>query len=258
MRTSVLVSLVFVALALASMASVAFSMESDVREIVLVPMETPVIEYVMNIRRAEEFIERREDSGCPGSRPSAAHVCIEGVWTYFNTTVARGGIIEAAVGETEFDGSLYMAPGSVLALDGLSSTLWVKGCARLESTIKVTLSKDSVSRMRQDQKEGRKLSYDFMESQCNNVSKAIVEAIAENEECRVWTVSLESRYLLGGRYMTSLNFSSSSLRCNYWWIILISIVLITPAVILIMWAIYRLCCKRFEKRARRPTVRMSE
>lgn len=256
MRRFASAPLLWIALVLVSMAGIAIATQSERQEIVLIPAKPRVIEYASLDYHNDERIARREDTGCTGSRPGAPYVCVGGVWTYFNTTVSSGGILKISSGENDFDGSLYMAPGSVMEIEGLSAIMWVEKCARLESSLEVTLSESSVQQLHDDLKNSRSMTYDLMESDCNNITKATVKVAEAPEECRVWSVHLGSRTLIGGRQMATLTYTSSTARCNYWWIILISILLITPAVIFLMWVVYRLCCKR--QKPRRPTVRMSE
>lgn len=257
MTTLPLAPFFWVALALVCLVASSSGDQNGRIDIVLTPMKAPVIEYVTLDLYKEERASRREDKGCSLLRPGAAYVCVGGVWTYFNTTVSSGGILEVSSGESDIGGSLYMAPGSVMAVDGLSATLWVEGCARLESTVEVTLSESNVQQLHDNQKNGRSLTFDLMESECNNITAATAKVVSEPEECRVWSVTLGSRALFAGRYMATLRFTSSTARCNYWWIILISILLITPAVIFLMWVVYRLCCRTKQKR-RAPTVRINE
>lgn len=248
-----LAPLLWVALVLAFCAGCAIASENGKLDIVLIPVKPLVIELASIDFHNDERIARREDTGCTGSRPGAPYVCVSGVWTYFNSTVSSGGILEISSGENDFDGTLYMAPGSVMAIEGIGATVWVEGCARLESSLEVTLTESDVKQLHDN---GKSTTYDFMESGCNNISKARSTVAEAPEECRVWSVQLGSRPLLGGRYMATLTYTSSTARCNYWWIILISILLITPAVIFLMWVVYRICCKR--EKPRRPTVRMSD
>lgn len=204
----------------------------------------------------EKYVSRREDGGCAGTRPGANFVCVQGAWTWFNTTVSSGGTIDATGYEVNLMGSLYMASGSKLVTKGLGAGVWVEKCALLESTITFSLSKLDVDQIGRDKHTKYGAEYDLLESGCNSAAKAKAEVVSQPRECRRWKASLATRPIPNGRYILAVTFSSDHSRCNYWWIILISILLITPAVIFVLWVIYRLFCK--PKPRTRSTVRIQE
>lgn len=257
MRYSALLAVLLVlvsVVAIGSAKSLHFDKSSGTA-IILTP--TAVVEYETSSLDSERSISRREDSGCPSPRPNSNNICIKGVWTYFNTTVTSGGSLDATMYAVDLTGSLYMGPDSKLVTKGLGAGVWVQNCAQLEGTITISLSKADIEQIGRDRRTKYGSVYDILESSCSASSKAKVEVVSAPTECRRWKTSLRTRSLPRGRYMLSFAISPDHTRCNYWWIILISILLITPAVIFVLWVIYRLCCKKSKPKTR-TTVRIQE
>jgi hypothetical protein len=182
-------------------------------------------------------VNRREALDCSGAKPGEQYECMNDQWVYFETILSSGSTLPLRQDELDVEGSLYMAEGSNITLSGLVAELRTEDCAFLKSMAVITLSAEDVDRIRDAKKTKAGAKYLLVDSGCDGMKDMKVVVETAPRECRIYSAQLVHSGPFGGRFYTHIEYSWTSTRCNYWWIVLISIILITPAIIAIMYGI---------------------
>jgi len=137
-----------------------------------------------------------------------------------------------------------MAAGSNITLSSLDTRLFVENCTNLAATASVSLSLADAESIRKNLHNANGASYLLVESSCDETSAMKVELVSAPRECYEYSATLKSAPTTNGRFGTFIVYSVRSSRCHYWWITLICIVFITPAVLMFLLGAKLLCCKK--------------
>lgn len=201
-----------------------------------------------------ESFHKREALACAAPSPGKQYECVNDQWLYFDSILSSGSTLPLIEDDVEIYGSLYMAAGSNITVSGLNVALKVDECAVLKATAVVSLSKANTEAIRRAKGTKRGAKYLLASSACDGLKDLQVVIKSQPQECRQYKAKIVHEQSTSGVYYAQIQYSWSSSRCNYWWIILISILLITPAVILLMYLLHRLIRKGKPKTRRGVTI----
>lgn len=173
---------------------------------------------------------------CPEStRPSDLFVCINGSWTSDQEIVTPTLIIPSGASIVIVNANVS---SSSVVIQGLGSTLVIRGCANNLTEITVELSPEDLKNIGSKLNQSL-ISYEGNDPYCQDLSSVALTTKVSGSSCRkVSTTKVASKGQL------SAVFSINSSGCRLWWIILVSVICAVVVIAVIAIIVVRvLCCK---------------
>lgn len=189
-------------------------------------------------------------SACPErTRPSLEFECIDGTWTSPTSITTPTLVIPAGAATVVINGNISSFE---IILQGLGTTVFIKGCAFNLEQVVIELSKSDIDTI-QKEKSGSQsrllLVSETDGSECSNLALTKVKIKSKEKNCRKPLLKTSSS---STKQRLSVILSVDTSKCNVWWIVLVSVL----AVLIIAGAIITAIVLSQKKARKIPSVRM--